>query len=393
MTFLGVLTACERSIDASEKSASRAVVQAPVAIVEKHPVQARYEAVGTVCAKVSSTIQSKMMGHVLTVNVREGDRVDAGQVLVEIDSREAESRAKSTEGAVREAEEAQKETESAIQAAMRSKDAADAGNTLASSTFKRYQGLLASKAVSPQVFDEVEAKQKEAMANAARAADMVLSAQAKLGEVNARIEQAKAEFENARTLLSFAKVTAPFAGIITGKSVDVGDLAAPGIPLLTVEDPQQYRLETQVNEEQVHGMVEGAKASVVLDALGKGENGEPPPLDGTIAEIVPSADPVSRTFVVKIDLPRDPAIKSGMFGRALFDTGQKHTVTIPETALFHRGQLDGVYVVDEGNVARLRLVTVGKRYASDIEVLSGLELGERIVEDKTDQVADGAVVQ
>jgi RND family efflux transporter MFP subunit len=274
-----------------------------------------------------------------------------------------------------------------VQATLQSKAAAEAGNELATASFKRYKGLADSQAVSRQVFDEANAKLKGAAADSARASEMVLSAQAKRGEMDARIEQAKAELSNAQTLLSFAKVTAPFAGVVTRKTVDVGDLAAPGGPLLIVEDPQQYRLEAQVDEEQIHKIEPGAKVPVVLDAFRKGE------LAGAVAEIVPSADPASRTFVVKIDLPPDPAVRSGMFGRARFETGEKQALTVPATAVFQRGQLTGAYVIGDDGVAHLRLITIGKRYGSNIEVLSGLEPGERIVADKADQVSDGTIVK
>ncbi len=387
IALTGVMAACGRSSGSPEKTAPPATIQASLASVEKRSVQAPYEAVGTVRAKVASTIQSKLMGHVRAVNVREGDHVESGQVLVEIDPRETESQVKRAESAVREAQETRQETEKMVQATLQSKAAAEAGNELATATFKRYKGLVESQAVSRQLFDEAGAKLKGAAADAARASEMVLSVQAKRGEADARIEQAKAELSNARTLLSFAKVTSPFAGIITRKTVDVGDLAAPGGPLLIVEDPQQYRLEAQVDEEQIRKIESGSKVPVVLDAFGKGE------FAGVVAEIVPSADPASRTFVVKIDLPPDPAVRSGMFGRARFATSEKQTVTVPATAVFQRGQLTGVYVIGDNSVARLRLITIGKNYGSDIEVLSGLEPGERIVVDKIDQVTDGAIVK
>ena len=387
IALTGCMAACGRSTGSSEKAAPSATVQAPLASVEKHSVQATYEAVGTVRAKVASTIESKLMGHVLAVNVREGDHVESGQVLLKIDSREAEALVKRAEGAVREAEEARQETEKMILATLQSKTVAEAGNELAAATFKRNKGLAENQAVSRQVFDEASAKLKGAAADAARAGEMALSVQAKRGEADARIEQAKAELSSAQTLLSFAEVAAPFAGIITRKTVDVGDLAAPGSPLLMIEDPQLYRLETQVDEEQIHTIETGSTVPVVLDALDKGE------LAGSVAEIVPSADPSTRTIMVKIDLPPDPAVRSGMFGRARFASDDKQAITVPATAVFQRGQLTGVYVIGDGGVARLRLITIGRHYGSDIEVLSGLEPGERIVADKTDQVTDGAIVK
>jgi RND family efflux transporter MFP subunit len=188
-------------------------------------------------------------------------------------------------------------------------------------------------------------------------------------------------------LLSYTKITAPFAGVVTRKTVDAGDLAGPGVPLLEIEDQQQYRLEALVNEDQIASVKAGAPVPVKLDALGGQE------LPGTVSEIVPAADSSSRSFVVKIDLPRDPAIKSGLFGRARFSVDQKEVLTIPASAVVQRGQLTGVYVAGDDNVARLRLITIGKRHGDQYEALSGLDAGERIVTDGVERVNDGGAVQ
>lgn len=391
--LLGCVTACGPDRHTPVPTADKVTVQAPVAAVEKQPMQDVYEAVGTVAPKIYSTIQSKSTGYVLAVNVREGDRVEAGQVMLEIDARETASQAAGADSALNEALKAGQEMENTLQAAVHAKEAAEAARVLASTTLERYEGLAESRAVTPQAFDEVAAKQKAAEAEAARASEMVLSAEARLGQAAARVEQARAGLENARTTLGYAKVTAPFSGIITRKSVDVGDLAAPGAPLFVLEDPGLYRLEAQVNEEQVNRLATGAKVVVLLDAFTEGQGTDPVPMEGTLSEIVPSAEPASRTFEVKIDLPPNPAIKSGMFGRARFDTDPRQVLIIPEAAVFRRGQLDGVYVVGPGDAARLRLVTVGKRHGSDIEILSGLEPGERIVTGDTARVSDGAIVK
>jgi len=215
----------------------------------------------------------------------------------------------------------------------------------------------------------------------------VASIQARQGEALSRIEQSKAQLENARAVLSHTKVEAPFAGLITKKFVEVGDMASPGAPLLEIEDARQYRLEAIVDEVLVQGIKMGEKVPVILDAVGGGT------LDGVVAELTPSADPSSRTFMVKIDLPATQGIKSGMFGRASFSAGQADALAVPAAAVFERGQLSGVYVVGSDNIARLRLVTVGKRRGEKVEVLSGLDPGEKIVVDGVDRVKDGCVVR
>ncbi len=380
------LASCGKHAAVSGPAKPSKTVQAQVVAAELQSVAAPYEAVGTVRAKVSSVIQSKVMGHVQAVNVKEGDRVEAGQVMIEIDAREAEAQVKRAESGLREAEQARTEIENALLASEHAQDAAEAGSELASATFNRFKGLAENQAVSRQLYDEADAKSKGAAAEAARAGQMVLSTRAKRGGIEARIGQAKAELNSAQTMLSFTKITAPFAGIITSKTVDVGDLAAPGAPLLALEDPRLYRLETQVDEEQLRAIAPGSTVTVMLDA-GSGN------LAGTVSEIVPSADPASRTSVVKIDLPQDASVRSGMFGRARFDVGERQTLAIPSTAIVQRGQLTGVYVIGDDSIARLRLVTLGKRYGDTVEVLSGLDAGERVVKDGACGVADGDLVK
>lgn len=382
-----VLGACGRSPVSDEHGPPAPVVRVPVVTVEKQTVRVPYEAVGTVCAKVASTLQSKVVGHVLAVGVAEGDHVETGQTLVEIDASEAGTRIQQAESALREAQEAGREVEQAVQASVNAKNAAEASHELAAATFERFKDLDAHQAVSRQAFDEASARVKQAAADLARAADMVQSAQAKRREAAARVGQAEAELANARVLLGFTKVVAPFSGVVTRKSVETGDLAAPGSPLLVLEDPRLYRLEAQVDAEHIQGIAPGTRVPVMLDGFGQRA------LDGSVAEIAPSADLPSRSFTVRIDLPPNAAVRSGLFGRARFDMGHEEAIVVPETAVFHQGQLAAVYVVDDRRIARFRLVSTGKPHGAGIEILSGLDGGERIVAEKTGLVSDSATVQ
>ena len=150
-------------------------------------------------------------------------------------------------------------------------------------------------------------------------------------------------------------------------------MAAPGVPLLTIEDTTRFRLEAIVDESQMGAVHLGEAVPVVIDSLGNQT------ITGKVVQIVPTADPASRTFTVKVDLPANPQIRSGLFGRARFARGERETMLVPQNAMIHRGQLDGVYVVGKDNIASLRYVTPGKPSGNQVEVLSGLENGERIV--------------
>jgi len=173
--------------------------------------------------------------------------------------------------------------------------------------------------------------------------------------------------------MGFTKIRAPFDGLIIAKLADAGAMAAPGVPLLTIEDPSHFRLEALLDESQIGAVRLGETIPIMLDSLANQS------IAGKVVQIVPMADPASRTFTVKIDLPSNPQIRSGVFGRARFPRGERQSILVPQTALLHRGQLDAVYVVGKDDIAILRYVTLGKPSANQVEVLSGLENGERIV--------------
>ncbi len=305
------------------------------------------EATGTVRAEDSAQLASQMMGTITHVNVHEGDHIRRGEVLISIDA--AQPRA------------AYQNATASVHSSDQAIAAADADYSLAEATMQRYQMLYDKKSVSPQEFDEVKTK--------------LAAAKARRDAAHAGRAQAEASLAEANTVVGFSSIRAPFNGVVTAKLADVGAMAAPGVPLLTVEDPSHFRLEVQVDESQMRAVHLGAAIPVVIDALGV------PAISGKIIQIAPAADPSSRSFTVKIELPPNPQIRSGLFGRAQFPRGQRQSILVPQAALVHRGQLDAVYVVDKDQIASLRYITLGKPSAKDVEILSGLDSGERVVAD------------
>ncbi len=382
----GFFTSCGGGEAKRAVKANEASVPTRVEKVEKRPVQMSYEAVGTVRSRVSSVLSSRVMGQVLAVRANPGENVRAGQVLALIDNRDAQANMSKANAGLSEAQNALQEVDESLGAGEAGKAAADAGAALAASTYKRFQALVERKSVSPQEFEEVEFKYKAALAEARRAEQTLLATQARRRQILDRIEQAKAEVRNSDAFLSYASVTAPYAGLITARHVDAGAMSAPGVPLLTIEDNTNYQLEASVEESQLNRIKMGDRVPVTIDALGGSD------VAGIVSEIVPSGDPSSRSFLVKVRLPMSPGIRSGMFGRARFAGEQQETLTVPESAVISRGQLTGVIVADQANRARFRLVKPGKRYADRVEILSGLELGERIVLDGLDRIQDGTPV-
>jgi RND family efflux transporter MFP subunit len=224
-------------------------------------------------------------------------------------------------------------------------------------------------------------------------------------DLRAEFEKAKADFERYSTLLkngvasradydgmetkyrvataslSYATITAPFDGVIVRKSCDVGDLARPGQPLFALEDSQHLRLEADVPERFAPQVNIGTKIEVRVDAYqGK--------CDAQVSEIVPSADPTSRSFRVKADLHPKKPIKSGMFGRARLTVGERAGLFAPTTAVRERGQLTFVFVAVSGR-AQMRLVKTGKTFDDQVELLSGVEAGEKLIVSAQGELTDG----
>jgi multidrug efflux pump subunit AcrA (membrane-fusion protein) len=385
--FLLSLASCGRERGETSVEASRPAVPAVIEKVENAMIADVYEAVGTVRSRTTTVLSSKVMGQVLSIKAQQGDQVRAGQVLVEIDNRDADSNLARAAAGLSEAESALAEVEESFRGAEAAKVAAEAAAGLAASTFKRYQTLLERKSVSQQEFEEVEFKHRAAVAELRRADQGILALAARRQQVMAKIEQAKAEQRTAETYLSYTNVIAPSAGVVTAKHVEAGALSAPGLPLLTLEDGRNFQLEAIVDESRIGRVKTGDQVPVLIDALRGTE------IAGQVSEIVPGGDPGSRSFVVKVRLPGTAGLRSGMFGRARFGADQKEMLAVPANAVFERGQLIACYVVDETDTARLRLLKTGRRHADRVEVLSGLRPGERIVVEHPERLQDGTRVQ
>jgi RND family efflux transporter MFP subunit len=312
------------------------------------------------------------MGYVREVKVQTGDRVQAGQLLVEIDARDLDTQIRQAEAARNEARDGANEVSNAIASAK-------ANLELASATFKRMEELFHKKSISNQEFDEASARLKVARAGY----DSALSKQQ---QVKSKIQQADEAVQSAKIMRGYAKLHAPFAGVVTERKVEPGSLAAPGTPLLVIEQAGGYRLETAIEESRRPLIRTGTPVTVDLDALQKSVNAR-------VSEIVPAMDAASRAFTVKIDLPYMPQMQSGMFGRAKFSLGEaKPIIAIPAGAVQEQGQVASVLIPDQG-VAHGRLVTLGQRNGERIEVLSGISAGEKVVFPRPVNVSDGVRVE
>jgi RND family efflux transporter MFP subunit len=346
VALVGGLAGCS-SEPATPAEAAESVSGVAVIVAQKTQMPDWLEVVGTVQASQTSQVASQMTGTIIQINAQEGDRVQSGQTLAVID--DSQPRA------------AVEQALAAANAAKNEVSAANSGLALAEATLKRYQRLYEKQSVSPQEFDEIRARYQSAEAQR----DMAQAGQSEAG----------AALAQARTSLGYTRIRAPFAGVITQKKADVGMFASPGMPIFTIEDTRYYRLEATVDESDIGIVRLGQAVPVVLDALGHSE------LSGRVVQIIPAADPVSRSFVVKIELPRHERVRSGLFGRARLPRGERAALLIPQNATAERGQLHGVYVIGPNGIAGLRYITLGETIGQNVEVLSGLQEGERMIAD------------
>jgi RND family efflux transporter MFP subunit len=356
------------------KAVSRPVVQdVEVVVVRPAPRETMAEALGTVRARTTAAVAPQVMGRLTAVAVSEGSVVAAGALLATIDDTTVRAQLSSAEGAVAEAEAAREEVDGAI-------SQAEAAKGLAEKTFERYRKLLEGKVVTQQEFDEVEMRRTVAVKELERA-------QQKRVQVGAKIAQARGQAAVARAMLGWTRVTAPFAGVIVEKRADVGSMAVPGVPLFVLEDPRAYRIEASVSETYLPLLKKGTAVQWILDA-DPGETSQ-----AVVTEVVPEIDPASRTFTVKADLPAGRA-RSGQSGKLRFAAGEGTVLAVPKRAITRAGGSDGVFTIGaRDNVARLSMITVGAEFGDRVEVLSGIEEGERVALSPIDRLSDGARVE
>jgi RND family efflux transporter MFP subunit len=306
----------------------------PTAAVRVQTVQSKShviteEVVGTVRAKLHATLEAKLSGRIDKMPVALGQRVKVGELVARLDVGEMNARLEQAEAALEQAER----------------------------DWKRSSSLFEQQAVTRAERDAAESRHRVA----------------------------KGAVMEAKAMLGYVEVVAPFDGVVTKKWADVGDLAAPGKPLISIEDPTALRLEADIPQAIAAQIRRDARLAVRMDGL----SGE---FNGTISEIAPSADSVSRTVQVKVDLPVQPGLSSGQFARLLVPVGEGDSLRIPASAVLQRGQLEMVFTVANQH-AQMRLVRTGKRDGDQVEVLSGLHPGDAVVIDGASQLTDGQPVE
>jgi membrane fusion protein, multidrug efflux system len=283
------------------------------------------EVVGTVRARLRATIEAKTSGRIAEMPVVLGQKIKAGELLARLDAPEIKARLEQSEASLKQAEQ----------------------------DWNRISALFNQQAATRADYDAA----------------------------NSRYLVAKGAVAEARAMMSYIEVLAPFDGVVTRKWVDVGDLATPGRPLVNIEDPTRLQLEADVPEAIAANVKPDVRMAVRLGQ----STGE---VFGTVAEIAPIADPASRTFSVKLDLQDSPGLMSGQFARLIVPMGEISSMRVPASAVVQRGQMEIVFAV-ENRHALLHLVKTGRRANDEIEILSGLDEGDAVVVDHASQLLDG----
>jgi len=299
-----------------------------VQTAEETSTQPQVELVATIQAVQQAAIAAKVTGTITELPVVLGSRVKKKDMLVKISAEEISARVLQAQAQLAQAKR----------------------------NLSREQKLLKKNATTPETVNSMQ--------------DM--------------FAVARASFQEAKTMLGYTTITAPFDGVITRKLVNSGDLATPGTTLLQLENDTDLQAVTAVPESLVNLVTRGDKLSVQVPSVQL-------TITGTVAEIAPAANPLSRTAPVKIDLENNPALRTGQFARIILLVDPAATLLIPRSAVVPFGQMDKVFVLEEGR-ARLRLVRTGSKTAEQVEILAGLNPGDQIIVDNNTLLVSGQPV-
>jgi RND family efflux transporter MFP subunit len=342
-----LVAACSRN----ESTPARETVQAPVVAARRASLPAFHSVAGTVRSQTASTLAANVVGTVVRVAVAEGDRVRTGDILVEIDAREPRAQEERARAG-------RDELDRAI-------EGASANAQLAETTYRRFEALHERGSASTQEYDEARTRQA--------------AARAELARLTASRQGARAAVTQAAAVLGYSSVRAPIDGVVTARFVDPGAQAAPGVPLVSVEEERATRVDATVPE----------SVSVVPDGRAFVEAGEQR-VEARVVHVQPSVDSTARTALVKLELARP--LRAGTYVKVSFPAGERSAIVIPASSLVRHGQLASVFVAGIDGVARMRLVTAGATSGADVEILSGLDAGEAVVSIPS-RVRDGVIVR
>ncbi len=340
LLLLGALGGCGEKAKDQVAAPVGATVQATVISVDKATLPMVATAPGNVIAEQQAMISSRLMGFLREIYVEEGQRVTAGQKLFSVDPTDIQGQMAMAKAGLTQA-----------QAAL-----ADAKND-----YERFGTLYKDEAIPKMQWDKIRL-------------------QFQMAEQQVGI--ARASYDTATAQMRYATVTAPFAGVITQKMANAGAMAAPGQPVLVLENTDKLQVQTSVSHDVFSQLKVGTE-------VGLNAEGQSTSIVGKVANLVPSADPMTHSHLVKIDLPKNSGVRSGSFVQVAFKLGERDGVRVPESAVLNRAGITGVFVVDPQGIAKYRMVRTGTAEAGQVEILAGLNPGEKVVSTSTAALQNG----
>lgn len=313
--------------------------------------------VGTVESSARGTLAARTDGQVTRILVKEGDRVKAGQLLLELGHNVAADQLRQAEAGLAQAQGGEAKAQAQL--------------NLAEKTYARYHQLFEKQAITPQEMDQMTANLEVARKS--------------LASAKAAVGLATSARDAARVAAGYSRVSAPYAARVVGKQVEVGSTVMPGQPLLILDRHGAWQVRAEIPEALAGRIRVKSTLAVEIPTLGQ-------TVMATVAEVQPATDPASRSFQVKLDLPQLDGLVAGLYARIVYSEAGTEGLLVPKTALVTRGQLHAVFV-REGQTLHLRMVRIGRQLGDQQEILAGLTAGETIVSAGAERVSNGARVE
>ena len=337
-----LITGCSGDSPIYSKSPPK-TFQLPTVEVKIEKIPVVYTTTGSVVSDARVDVSSRITGFIKNIAVHEGDIVTMEQLLITLDEEDVEGAINRISATVSKAEAALRDAETDV---------------------KRYEALFASGSTSDNALRKICLQRDVASDN---------------------LREAKAALQTAKWQRNYTRIVSPVSGIVVDRQKENGDLATPGIPILTVESAQALLFQTYVPETRVANIQIGDKVTLDIDALAK-------KLKGTVTRIVPSGDPVTRRYLVKISMPVTDRLLPGMFGRARYSAGYEDAPVISRSAFVVRGGLGGVFILDHQNRVRFRWLRIAREWPERLEVSAGLDGGEIIVAVNQPDLREGDII-
>ncbi len=339
--------------------------------VEPTITEEMYKSDGSVMANNNAKVATKIMGKIKAIYVKEGDRVKKGQLLAVIDTSDIDKQIQEAKAGLEEIAQARREVLAGI-------EGAKTGYEFAKRTYERFKKLYEEDGIPKQKLEEIETKMVGAKAQ-------LDALNAKLEQINAKEKQIKAKLAYAQVMKGYGEIYAPFDGLVIKKMMDVGDMAAPGMPIFVIGQDKLIFM-SQIDEKLFDKVNLGDELKVKITTTGQ-------EFVGKVIEKSNSIDPMNRSFTIKLEIPSELDVSPGMYGKVYIPVKSEEKIIIPKSAIVRWGQLTAVYTVDKNGVLRLTFVKLGEDYGDKVEVVSGLEKGMKIVADNVAKACDGCRIK